>query len=847
MHRSISAGDLACLGPAAQQPEHARGEIDPFDQHSAARVTRGQRLLCVVVTRETPHDATSADVMIPRVGELFANRYRIEALLGRGGMGSVYRAHDREVDELVALKILNVQALTNNALERFRREVRLARRVTHRNAARTYDLGEHEGVRYLTMEYIDGHSLRERLRERPSGRLCPSEAVEIALQIADGLAAAHAAGVVHRDLKPGNILIQQDGRVVISDFGIARTAGEQTAAQTQGLLGTPAYMAPEQVEGGQIDARTDLYALGLILVEMLSGALPFHGDNPFALAVARLAAKHPDLATLAGIPPVLLELLHRCLAREPDDRFASALEFAVALAKAGALLETDTLDDPPEADPASHETRSTPHSGSPLSRTPRSSRELSTRALAVLPFRYRGPAEQSFVADALLDVLTDVLSMTRRLKVSGTGATARFADAGDRDPRVLGAELNVDVVVDGTIQLAGKRLRLAARLLDVHTGFQLWSERFDGELGDVFDLQDKLGQRVAEALRVELELIGHGGLDDPEALESYLRARQAKLRWRLRGPDGAVFHYREVLARAPDFRPAIAGHALALIRAWFTLPECPDDYERDWPREAKLAVEQAMAEAPDFPESQIAAASWLVQAGDYRGAAEHLREAVRIAPTCALAHEYLGRLQTEAAQPDEGLRHLELALELDPQLEWCHADIARQRALQGDMAGYREHMDLLFARTDRHHVPAQLCEMRVGAWFRDLDQIRRGLAQLDAHSPNEATRTMRAYGPPLLEPYDAEALASFHARALAGVENGRLRTLLYQLWAEQTAFWSDRERTLAHLESATKLVLVDLAWLDGCPLFAFVRDDPRFIELRARVRDRCEAIWGLTR
>jgi eukaryotic-like serine/threonine-protein kinase len=464
------------------------------------------------------------------------------------------------------------------------------------------------------------------------------------------------------------------------------------------------------------------------------------------------------------------------------------------------------------------------------------------KALAVLPFRFRGPADESFIADALLDELTDVLSRTRGLKVSGSGASSRFADAGDRDPRVLGVELGVDVVVDGSIQLAGKRLRIAARLLDVHTGFQLWSERFDGELEDVFELQDKLGQRIAEALRVELEIISHGGLADPEALESYLRARHAKLRWRLRGPEGAVAHYQRVLERAPDFRPAIAGYALALIRAWF-LPTEPHHDDLDWPRAVAVAVERAMNEAPEFPESRIAAASWAVQAGDYRSAAEHLREALRVAPTCALAHEYLGRLQMEAALPEKGLRHLMLALELDPQLAWCHVDIARYRALQGDMVACHEHMDRLLGKYD-HHDAMLLYEMRFGAWTREPERIRRALAELDDHHPDELVRAMRNYGPPLLEPYDPDAIAQLHGRSLDHVGHSRLRTLMLQLWAEQTGYWGDRERTLAHLEAAADLVLVDLAWLDGCPLFEFVRDDPRFGLVRARVLARCEAIWA---
>jgi TolB-like protein len=707
------------------------------------------------------------------VGQLFASRYRIEALLRRGTSDSVYRAHDGAVNEVVALELH--QALAGDELAEFRQQARLARRVTHRNVARAYDIGEHAGLRYLTTEYIDGVSLSEWRQRGPS----TIEILAVAMQIAAGLAAVHAAELVYRDLQLGKIWIESGGRTVITNLEMACTRDQQ------------------------LDGHPDLHALGAIVVELLTG-------KPL-----------DELADLEGIPAALREPLRRCLARDGATGFASASEFADALGQARALLEAE-LDTQP---------------------VPAARRVPQAKTLAVLPFRYRGPASESFVADALLDELTDVLSMTRGLSVSGSGATTRFTHVGDRDPRVLGGELGVDVVVDGSIQLAGQRLRVAARLLDVHTGFQLWSERFDGELHDVFDLQDRLGRRIAEALRVELELVSHGGLTDPEALESYLRARQAKLHWRLRGPESAIVHYRRVLERVPDFRPAIAGFALALVRAWF-MPEEPGEELIDYPGASAAAIERAMAEAPEFPETQVAAASWAVQRGDYRSAAEHLREALRIAPTCALAHEYLGRLQLEAAQPEKGLRHLTLALELEPRLEWCHADIARYRALQGDMPSYREHMDRLLTKADRLRAAAYLFEMRVGAWTRDLDMIRRALQHMEVDSAVEAVRIMRAYGPALLEPYDGEALARFHVSAGRNVQNGRLRTLMCQMWAEQTAFWSDRERTLAHLEAAVDLVLVDLAWLDGCPLFEFVRDEPRFVEVRARVRARCEAIWA---
>ncbi|HVI02275.1 MAG TPA: serine/threonine-protein kinase, partial [Enhygromyxa sp.] len=467
-------------------------------------------------------DATIAVRTGVSVGSLFAERYQIEKLLGRGGMGSVYRVHDREVGETVALKLLDATVATPESIERFRREVRLARRVTHRNAARTYDLGEHHGWRFLTMEFVDGESLRTHVNRKPPN---PARAVGFARQIADGLAAAHAAGVVHRDLKPANVLLERSGRVVITDFGIARGLQSSDATlQTGGLLGTPAYMAPEQIMGEDIGAPADLYALGLILFEMLTGRLPFVGDSPMAIALARLHQSLPVFESEPGIPGRLAPILARCLAREQSQRISSAAELGELLAAAANELAKDLgsdlgTDDGTLGMPTSMTVSTVTRSATPgLTNTPTTP---TGRALAVLPFRFRGPESERYVAESLSDELIDVLSTMRGLRVSGSGATARFADAADRDPRTIGADLEVDVIVDGTVQLAGKRVRISARLLDVASGFQLWSERYDGALEDVFELQDKMGKRIAEALRLKLEDIAHRGEAPVEAIEAY--------------------------------------------------------------------------------------------------------------------------------------------------------------------------------------------------------------------------------------------------------------------------------------------------------------------------------------
>ncbi|HVY49887.1 MAG TPA: serine/threonine-protein kinase, partial [Minicystis sp.] len=263
-----------------------------------------------------------------------AGRYEILGMLGVGGMGTVYRARDRELDEVVALKALRRELVdAPGMLERFRREVKLARRVTHPNVARVFDIGEHDGEKFLTMEYVDGESLAGLLARE--GALSVARGVELAVAVCAGLGAAHHAGVVHRDLKPDNVLLSKSGRVVVTDFGIARAVMDGGAGQTAGgLVGTPAYMAPEQVEGAaDVDARADVYALGAMLFELFTGARPWIGDAPIAVAAARLVHPPPDpRAKKPDLPTPLARAILRCMARRREERFASVAEVAAELA-----------------------------------------------------------------------------------------------------------------------------------------------------------------------------------------------------------------------------------------------------------------------------------------------------------------------------------------------------------------------------------------------------------------------------------------------------------------------------------------------------------------------------------
>ncbi len=294
-------------------------------------LTRGETL----VARPTPQDAAARAFAGPRVGTLFAARYEVTALLGRGGMGTVYRAVDRELDDDVALKVLLPEAFDEGsvATQTLKQEIRLARKITHRNVVRTHDLGEAEGVRFLTMEYVPGTTLRDILDKRGAVALAPG--LQIAKQVCRGLAAVHEAGIVHRDLKPPNIMVLPNGVVKLMDFGIARTAGGDEPGDGH-TVGTPYYMSPEQAKGAAVDERSDLYAIGVVLYEMFTGTRPISGATPGEVMRRHLTEEPKPLTALRpDLPPLLERLVAACLAKSPDRRPPSATDLADALLRVG--------------------------------------------------------------------------------------------------------------------------------------------------------------------------------------------------------------------------------------------------------------------------------------------------------------------------------------------------------------------------------------------------------------------------------------------------------------------------------------------------------------------------------
>jgi serine/threonine-protein kinase len=754
-------------------------------------------------------------------------------------MGTVYQARDVLVGDVVALKTLELgKDAGPEAIERFRREVRLARRIAHPSVARTHDLGTHEGQPFLTMEYVEGEDLRSLLaRQRV---LPPARAARIALAVCEGLAAAHAAGVVHRDLKPANILLEPGGRVVLTDFGIARAVVAEAASRTQGgVVGTPLYMAPEQVSGEPVDARTDLYAVGLLLHEMLTGELAFSGDSPWAAALARLRLPPPDPRQRATVPEPLARLTLHCLARAPEERPASALEVASVLREwlgsvgeptGGVALSSMLGTVPPSPTPA-------PGPSPTPTQLLRAGATTARQGVALLPLRFQGPREAEFLGDSLTEALIDTLSRVRGLSMMGSGVVARFRQ--ERDPRAVGRELGVELVVDGTVQSAGSSVRVSIRLLESRTGTQLWSGRFDHGSADAFELQDRLVPRIAESLRGEVALAAWWASTPPEALALY---RQAESLLNDSGRiirDDPVALLESCLALAPGFRPALSLHPIACLRMWFVGSR---DDAQDWAAAARASVERATRLAPEQPSTHLARAMLAAQEDDWRAAVMALRTALDLAPTHAASLLYLGTLQCEAGRADEGLVRLRLAHELAPNQISALFELARCSALRGHMDDYRWALERMNTG-GMNRIGLFFLRTRVAAWTGDREELLRCKAGLmDETAP--MVHATQGYIDVVLGQMQAEDMRAFIDAWLARAASVRMASMVCQVTTEALCLIGQPELALPYFLRAADTALIDLEWIDRCPALQPLRPLPGFAEGRRKVRARVEAIWS---
>jgi serine/threonine protein kinase/tetratricopeptide (TPR) repeat protein len=596
-------------------------------------------------------ETASAPVSAVPIGCRLAGRYEVVELLGTGGMGSVYRARDLELGEEVAVKVTRPEIASDpEFIRRFGRELKLARRIGHRFVVRMYELMEDRGTRFIVMEYVPGEDLKSLIRR--SGRLSVPRALAVAAQVCEGLAAAHRLGVVHRDLKPANIMIDAEGNARVMDFGLARSlvGGESTVRGV--VLGTPGYMAPEQAAGLESDHRTDIYALGVVLFAMLTGEAPL-GPAWHALASrARGERRGGGVSGLDEIPDPLIGVLATCLESDPARRFQSVEELRGRLAALGGPEASGEATGAiaPSA-PAGPE--STPARGN---------------SIAVLPFVDLSPErDQEYFCDGIADELISSLTAIKDLRIAARGSSFSFKGKAT-DVREVGRRLNVATVLDGSVRKAGNRLRITAQLVSVADGYQLWSERYDRELADIFAIQDEVTGAIIEHLRLSLlpqeqQAVFKRSTEDVEAHSHYLRGLHYLWAYSSTGFHEAIACFERAVARDPGYALAYWGLADAHLQMafWGTTPPSAACGK------VRLYARKALELDPDLGDAH-GALSYVHTIHDWNwpAAEREAREAVRLSPRSAMAHAYCSWLLINTERFEEGLVEAKQALRLDP-------------------------------------------------------------------------------------------------------------------------------------------------------------------------------------
>lgn len=558
--------------------------------------------------------------------------------LGGGGMGQVFRARDLRLERTVALKFLHSHLCDNQAdKQRFLLEARAASNLDHPSICPVYAIDETaEGQLYIVMACYEGETLKQRILRGP---VAPGEATGIAIAIAAGLAAAHRRGLVHRDIKPANVLLAIGAGVKLLDFGLAKLRSSRQALTRPGdLVGTPAYMSPEQAWGEDLDHRTDLWSLGVVLYEMLCGRRPFQGNNELATLQAIVGATPQPLGHLVpGLPSGLIAVVSKALRREPGARYGNAEEMITDLRGVLEVL-ADDLTTTRSLEPLP------PGSGGP--------------SIAVLPFLpLGGDSEDESFADGLAEELINALCQVEGLRVAARTSAFSFKGSG-LEAREAGRRLGVATVLEGSVRRAGERLRINAQLIDASDGSSLWSERFDRELGDVFAVQDEISAAIAQRLR--RHLAGGPGPPPPprrstENFEAYELYLQGRFLWEKRDRAGmlkGLAAFQQAIEKDPAFAPAHAGIAdvFALLGVWGHLA----------PREA-------------FPQARAAA-----------------RRALELEPGLAAAHASIGLVRAFFDWDWAGAdRSFARSVELRSSYPRAHVWSAMARALRGQVGAAR--------------------------------------------------------------------------------------------------------------------------------------------------------------
>ena len=760
----------------------------------------------------------SSGVCLTLIGQQLGH-YLILHELGRGGMGVVYAAQDTKLDRQIALKLPRREKLdAPDRLSLFQQEARAAAALNHPNIVHLYSVEESDGQIFITMELVVGRSLRDLLRDGAPLQL--PKILNLTSQMAEGLACAHAAGVLHRDLKPGNVMVTGDDRVKILDFGVAKLFRPLSAADAEAVtrlgdevttgmvVGTAGYMSPEQALGRTLDARTDVFALGVMLFEMATGRTPFQGDTPAAVFDHLLNRLPPSPLTLnPALPRALAEVIDNALEKDPERRYRSARDFLQDLRRVEASVSRG-------ASPASVATDTKPSS-----------------SLVVLPFVDMSPEkDQEYFCNGITEEIINTLTRVPGLRVISRTSAFAFQGKG-LDVTEIGRRLRVGAALEGSVRKAGNRVRVTAQLVNAEDGYQLWSKRFDRDLSDVFAIQDEIASIIVGELRSGLASppAGKRGSFDVVAHDAYFRGMYALNKWREDSMRGAIADFREAIAQDSGFAPAYAALAEGYMWLYSGLGVLPAP---ETVPHARSAVEEALALDPTLADAhKVGALIAMNHDWDRRGSEEALTRALQYGPGSAAAHLWNAwRLALLERRHDQALIELAEAERLDPLDLQVKTQIGYVHYFHHDLDRAVEQFERVLALEPNfafaHYALGDVCTQR-GQYDRAFAEFNRAI-ELGGRSVNHIGVLGYAYGRSGNRDRALEHLRELEARAEQSYVSAMWTALIH-------LGLSDRDRLFDGLNRAADERDGSLILIAASVEFDPVRGDPRFKSLLERM------------
>jgi serine/threonine-protein kinase len=786
------------------------------------------------------------------------SHYRVTSAIGAGGMGEVYRATDTKLGRDVALKVLPAEmARDSMSLARFQREARALAALNHPHIVTIFSVDQADGVHFLTMELLEGQALDRLI----GGDGLPiGQVLEIAGAIADALDAAHRHGIVHRDLKPANVMVCVDSRVKVLDFGLAKDArteaiGDATATsdprtQVGAIMGTPAYMSPEQVAGRSLDRRTDIFSLGVVVHEMATGRKPFAGNSIAELASAILRDTPPSITDIRpDLPGDLAGVVLRCLEKDPDQRPQTARELSNAFreledAGSGEATPSGPKNDAPWKFVAIGALAvsiaiagyfvlhsNLMHSGP--SAPPVAAGPNIVRSIAVLPLdNYSGDPKEDYFAEGMTDELTTDLATISQLRVISRGSVMQFTGAHRPPTPEIAKMLNVDAVVEGSVLRSGDRVRITAQLIDARADKHLWAKSFERSSRDVLALQDELASAIANEIHIQLtpteaSRLANAPVVDPEAHDAYLRGRYFFNRPSDENLKKAIEQFEKTVSLSPNFAPAYSGLSDAYLWAGYNEGFLTSAQAKV---KAKAAAEKAIELDGNSAEAHTSLAVFeLFYNLDWTECENEFHRAFALNPNYAFAHDQFGLGLALRGNLDESLVEGKRAAELDPLDPQIPLDNVMGLGFRGDYQAAREEAKRASELDPSFYFPYW------GYGWIDIQtgNVRAAIPQF------EKAKTMDA--PPFVSAFLAYAYGASgdRTRALAELENLKKispngNVLPFNLAIVYLGL-GDRQHTLDELERAHAADSQWQEWLGRDRMFDPLRQEPRYIALMKKL------------